>query len=36
MLADSADRTPSPVGTAMAKILRQVVREGGWHRESAS
>ncbi len=36
MLANSADRTPSPVGTAMAKILRQVVREGGWHRESAS
>lgn len=33
MLAHSADRSPSPVGTAMAKILRQVVWDGGWHRE---
>ncbi|OEU90791.1 LysR family transcriptional regulator [Streptomyces abyssalis] len=29
MLAHSADRAPSPVGTAMTKILRQVAREGG-------
>lgn len=36
MLAHSADRSPSPVGTAMAKILREVVRDGGWHRGSAS
>jgi len=36
MLAHSAGLAPSPVGTAMAKILRQVVREGGWHRDAAS
>jgi DNA-binding transcriptional LysR family regulator len=29
MLAHSADRSPSPVGTAMAKILRRVVRDAG-------
>ncbi len=35
MLAHSADRAPTPVGTAMAKILRQVAREGGAQREKA-